>query len=437
MCEMLYYLLYSFVMVISLIIIWHRLLGKKIDFKSEKLYISLISLVIITTLNYLLVDKFVKITLLTIIFMFFFKYLFNEDIKTCIITPIYYQFIIMISEGICILFFVSIFKLNLEELKNQYLATFAVNIGTSTISILLSFVPFIKKIYNHIEQNIKRINQRFFLTLLIFVIGFANVFAMITYYQVDIRIMVILNIVYTLFCFFIVLYSFKIQSNYKKVSNKYNIAISSLNDYESMMTKYRIENHENKNLLLTIRAMILNKEKDIPKYINSIVEEKYGDNEKLLKQMQIIPSGGLRATIYSEILKIENHKLNYSLNIDSNVKSVDFIELNTDEIIDVCKIIGVFVDNAIESAINTKEKEIGIFLFILDDMFNIKVSNSYIGKINVDKIFKEGYTTKGANHGYGLSMVKKILESNKNLCNRVELSERIFSQILSIKYKKI
>jgi len=203
-----------------------------------------------------------------------------------------------------------------------------------------------------------------------------------------------------------------------------------------MMSKYRIENHKNKNLLLTIRAMIVNKEKDIPKYIDSIVKDKYEDNEKLLLQMNVIPSGGLRATIYSEILKIKDNKINYYLNIDKRLKTIDLIEMDTDQTIDICKIIGVFIDNAIEEVKKLKTKNIEISLYLEDDKLNIKVSNNYKDKINIDKIFDAGYTTKGKGHGFGLALVKKITENNQKIVNRIEISKDVFSQIISIKYKK-
>ena len=342
----------------------------------------------------------------------------------------------MISETIFILLIISIFRLNLEELKNQYLGTFIVNIATSLNTIIIVKIPFVRKIYDKIIFEVEKINKRMLIILSLIILCIANVLAMTTYFRVDLRILIIINVIYTLFCFLIVLYSFKMQTNYNNVSDKYNVAINSLTDYENMMSKYRIENHENKNLLLTVRAMIINKEEDIPKYIDSIVKEKYEDNEKLLLKMNVIPSGGLRATIYSEILKIKDNKINYTLDIDKKLKTVDLIELDTDTIIDVCKIIGVFIDNAIEEVKKLKKKNIKISLYIEEDYLNIKVSNNYKGELNISKIFDEGYTTKGRGHGYGLSLVKKIVDNNKNFKNHTEISKDIFSQIITIKYKK-
>ena len=50
--------------------------------------------------------------------------------------------------------------------------------------------------------------------------------------------------------------------------------------------------------------MVRNNEDNIPEYIDSIVEDRYSDDENLLFRINVIPSGGLRGTIYSEILKI-------------------------------------------------------------------------------------------------------------------------------------
>ena len=430
------HLIPNFILVSSMIYIWHHLLNKKINLKNPKLYITLISIMIISIFNFLVVNSFIRIILITMVFILFFKFLFNEDIIKSIITPICYQILIMISEAICILLLVTIFRLDILELKEAYVGAFIINVAISIMSIIIVHIPFIRKINNLIFVGIEKINRNFLIILSLSVISVANVLTSITYDKVDIRILIIINVIFTLFCFLVVLYSFKMQSSFNKVSDKYNVAINSLTDYENMMNKYKIYNHENKNLLLTIRAMIVNKEKDIPKYIDSIVKDKYEDNEKLLLKMNVIPSGGLRATIYSEILKIKDNNINYSLFIDNRLKAIGLIELDTDTIIDICKIICVFIDNAIEEVKNLKTRNIGISLYLDEGILNIKVTNNYQNKINIDKIYEEGYTTKGKGHGFGLCLVNKIVEGNKIFDNKTEISKEIFSQILLIKYKK-
>ena len=434
MKEIMYTLLYSVILACSLLCIWHKLTDKKINYKDHKLYITLIGITLISIINYFAIDKFLKIITITIIFMFFFYYLFRESLQKSIITPIYYQLIIMISETLYAILLIAIFKSGSQEILSTYFGTFVSNVVVAFISILISNLHFVKKLYKTIILAINKIKNTSLLTLCLVIIIALSLFPIPVYYQVDIEFLIIFYSIMIVSCFAIVLYSFKIQKNYNEVSGKYNIAIKSLKDYEDMMSKYRLANHENKNLLLTVRAMILNKENDIPKYIDTIIEDKFSDDEKLLFKMSVIPSGGLRGAVYSEILKIKDNNIKYSLNIDKNLKTIDLINLETEDIINICKIIGVFIDNAIEEVLNLKKKDRNIVVSIYMEEFNlnIKISNNYASKINIDKLAVPGYTTKDKGHGYGLTLVKKIIDNNKNFTNITEINKNIFSQILSI-----
>jgi len=435
--EILYTFYNAVIMYISNIYIWHKLLNKKINFRDYKLYIASTGVIGLSMLNDLLNDKIIKLLFITLVFVVFFKFLFKEDLKKTIITSIFYQLIVMIAETVYAIILTMIFKMNAEQLISSHLGTFLTNFTISLFCfIIVQFKPIIK-LYKSILKFIEKIKNINFIVLWSIVICALCVFPVTIYYKVKFTYLLIFYSSMILTCFSIVIYSFKTQSKYNKVSDKYNVAINSLNDYENMMTKYRISNHENKNLLLTIRAMIINQEKDIPKYIDSIVDQKYKDDEKLLLDMAIIPSGGLRATIYSEILKIKDNKVNYSLIIDKNLKTVDLIELNTDTIVDICKIIGVFIDNAIEAVEKLKRKMIMIELYLENNNLNIKVTNNYKRNIDIERIHDEGYTTKSGNHGYGLSLVRKIILSNDIFENNTNISKNTFSQTLIIKYKKV
>lgn len=424
----------NFIMVISLLYVWHKLLNKKIDYKDFKLYVTLIVIMIISIFTYLLVNDFIRIFIITIIFMIFFRFLFRERIQKCIITPIYYQLMVMLSEALFASIVVML-KIDLEITMTSPIVNMISNILIASILVFVVNIKYIVILYNKILKITDKIRTTHLMVLCFIVIIFLNLFIMSAYYKIDFKYWFVFNISLILVCFIIVLYSFRTQNKYNKVSDKYNIAIKSLNDYEDMMTKYRIANHENKNLLLTVRAMILNKEKDIPKYIDSIVENKYDDDEKLFFKINVIPSGGLRATIYSEILKLQNNKIDYNLDIDSNLKTIDLLEIDTSTTIDICKIIGVFTDNSIEAVKPLKNKNVNISIYLEKNSLVIKISNNYKGKIDVNKIFMEGYSTKGNERGYGLALVKKIISGNSKFSNKIEVNNDIFSQLLFIKYR--
>lgn len=428
--------LYSFVLVSALLYMWYKLLDRKINFNNPKLYVTLVLLMFISIINFFLTNEFIKICLITIFFMFFFRYLFKEKIQKCIITPIFTQVLTFLSEFIYVLFLSIVMSKEANQLFNTSISMLIANIMISIILVFSVNIPFIKKLYKKLLIVTNKINYKQMSLFCAIGMLILNVLLASVFHKIKFQYYFTLNAITIIIVLIIILYSFKTQNNYNKVSDKYNIAIKSLNDYENMMTKYRIANHENKNLLNTVRVMILNKEKDIPKYIESIINEKYMDDEKLLLDMSVIPSGGLRATIYSEILKIKENNIQYFLNIDKKIRSIDLINLETDTIIEICKMIGVFVDNSIDAVKELNNKNIDIHLYIQKNCLCIKVSNNYKNNIDVTKINDEGYTTKGKGHGYGLSLVKNIVRNNKLFENRTEVSKEIFSQILIIKYKK-
>jgi len=199
------------------------------------------------------------------------------------------------------------------------------------------------------------------------------------------------------------------------------------------MDKYRVTNHENKNQLLTIRNMVKTSDKKTLSYIDKILEHKIRDNEKIFSKTAKIPEGGLRAIIYSKVCRMEELKINYSLDISNDVKSNTLIELDEDTVLNVCKILGVFLDNSIEAVLNLKIKNIFIELFMLENNLCIDITNNYEGVLEVDKISQKKYTTKGKGHGYGLSLVSEIIKSDSNLYNEKVINKDNFTQRLIIK----
>jgi len=143
--------------------------------------------------------------------------------------------------------------------------------------------------------------------------------------------------------------------------------------------------------------------------------------------------GGLRAIIYSKVCKMDVLKIQYVLDISNDVKTNNLINLDEDTILNVCKILGVFLDNAIEAVQDLKKKNVFIELFMLDNNLCIDITNNYEGVIEIEKIHQKKYTTKGKGHGYGLSLVSDILKSETNLSNEQVISKDKFTQRLVIK----
>ena len=162
-----------------------------------------------------------------------------------------------------------------------------------------------------------------------------------------------------------------------------------------MIDKYRIYNHENKNELQTLRNLISKKNTKALKYIDSILDNKIKDNEKIMHKTSKIPEGGLRATIYSKLCIMDELGIKYSLDIAKDIRTVDLINMKEDIVLNICKILGVFLDNAIEAVKDLKTKHIGIEIYLMDGDLCVDITNNYEGKLDIDKIGSSKYTTKG------------------------------------------
>lgn len=416
---------------------WHCLEKEKINYKDYKFYIVLALYVFLLMLSVSIVDKFVKIACTTIISMLLNYYLMRKNIKKTVLMPSITQIIIMIAETVLMLG-LAMMGADIDNVISNIFGSFAINTSVAIIVILVFLLcSFLPNMYQRILKATDRIDSEYFIVLVFIVILIANVLVVTVYQKIDYIYLLIFNSVVTVAYFTIIIYSFSNRNRYLKVYDKYNTTISSLKEYEDILNQYRVSNHENKNQLLTIRSMVKNKEKNIPEYIDKIVENKLKDNELLMGQSMIIPEGGLRGLIYSKMLLMKEKNIDFDLSVDKAIKTFQLINLGDNTVLDICKIIGVFLDNAIEAVSGLEDKFIDLEMSIENEKLYISVSNNYEGIILLEEIENQGYTTKGSGHGYGLSLVKKLVEENSLLKNEKGVSSEEFTQRLIVDVSKL
>ena len=80
-----------------------------------------------------------------------------------------------------------------------------------------------------------------------------------------------------------------------------------------------------------------------------------------------------------------------------------------------------------------KKKNIFVEVYIIDGYLCFDITNNFEGTLDLDKLFKPKYTTKGKDHGYGLSLVSKIVKENENIENECEVINGKITQRLKVK----
>ena len=417
------------------IYIWTKLLGEKINFKGKRYYIVQVLFMFSLISNYLLIDQLARIIFVVIMMSVFCYMLYKRSIQDSIITAFLSQIIMMISEIIFVMFLTMILQKNPNEMVQSVAGGLLCNIGISLVSILISKLKFIHNTYLRLSKLFKSFNTKFTFTILIIILISINFIFVAIYYKYNMIYVLITNALISIFYFFICFKFFSAENKYNNITNKYNTTINSLKEYEDILDMYRVSNHENKNQLLTIRSMIINKDKNIPAYIDKVIDNKIKDDERLMFDTSKIPAGGLRAVIYSKMLYMKENNIKFNLKVNRQVRTVELIELGDDLMLDVCKIVGVFLDNAIEAVASLKNKIVNIDLSTDDEFLNIEISNNFEGAIDIEELDTKGYTTKSSGHGYGLSLVKEIINKNNKLINERKINRDVFIQKLKIKVK--
>ena len=99
---------------------------------------------------------------------------------------------------------------------------------------------------------------------------------------------------------------------------------------------------------------------------------------------------------------------------------------------ELIRILGIFLDNAIEAERGEEEKKVEV-LFVKDkESKYIIIENNCTKEVDIDKIYTKDFTTKEGNTGLGLWEVKNIVENNPNLFLETKVENNSFKHILKV-----
>lgn len=385
---------------------------------------------------YLIFEKYqvIKIILTIEVMLIANHYLYRKNMKNTIISVLDTQIVIIVSELILMMFLSLIFGKEVNSFIDKKYSYFIINLSTAIIASLILLTKIPNKIYNITEKFTEKLKNSnvFIYALIILTISITSTAA--SYLNWSVITVLIINTSLILFFIFVSIKFAKAKNEFDEISSKYETSITSLREYEGMIDKYRIYNHENKNELQTLRNLISKKNTKALKYIDSILDNKIKDNEKIMHKTSKIPEGGLRATIYAKLCTMDELGIKYSLDIAKDIRTVDLINMKEDIVLNICKILGVFLDNAIEAVKDLKTKHIGIEIYLMDGDLCVDITNNYEGKLDINKIGSSKYTTKGENHGYGLSLVNQIINDYPGVFeNEKSITKNTFTQKIKIK----
>ena len=359
--------------------------------------------------------------------MLFNKLIFKENMKNTIISTIIALLIIMLEDFINSLIIINFFSL--EQIRSCWYVRIISNIIVATISISLFSI---KPIVNKCRYFYKKINNKDITIILLFIILVVSIVIIAfnmsknLFWNTDYFANFFVVITLIIFCYIFI----NENNEFNILNEKYDSLFNYVQTFENWIEKEQLNRHEYKNQLASIRC--ITKEKKVRDKIDSIMLDNINITNDTVNQLKPIPNGGLKGLLYYKIAIAENSKLNIELDI--SIKNPDIIKkLSEDKIKILCRLLGIYLDNAIEAAKETKKKIISIEIYEVDKNINIVITNTFDNTNDISKRNDKGFTTKGHGHGKGLYFARKMLDKSSWLEESQSILDKYYIQRLIIK----
>ncbi len=197
-----------------------------------------------------------------------------------------------------------------------------------------------------------------------------------------------------------------------------------------IMRKFK---HDYMNILITMSGFM--NENDM-----SSLKEYYGErilpisrafteSDTKLGNLSNIKSTALKSLLSSKFVYMIEVGIKAEIELTEPIN-----DLNMD-CLDLSRILGIFLDNAMEAAMETKDKEVHFCIFYKEEDLYLVIQNTALPPSHaISELRSHEISTKGENRGIGLFNVDIILKNYENAIWNTTYEEPYFTQELVLKH---
>ncbi|MCL2189140.1 MAG: GHKL domain-containing protein [Defluviitaleaceae bacterium] len=329
-----------------------------------------------------------------------------------------------------------------EDIHYSIIIQIVITVPTIALSFLMSkrIGEIIKKSFSPLSKENKRLFTRygFLLSTLVYLISQVNTFV---YRIVENRIILssinVIVITVIFFTAFIIIIA-NSRTQQKLMESEYkNQSLKDLEAHNQQLElaydELRSYRHDHLSLLHAIIGFANDENHErIKTYLNDTLKyaketlDKLDDAMNKLGYIHIPELKGLLSVKFA-------HALANNIEVELDLaEPIDDIPLNR---MDLCRIVGIVVDNAIEELLSNDSKTKLLKFGILpdDERILIVCKNTCTSLPLVENIFEKGFTTKGNSRGLGLYTLKKMSKKCNNLSVTAYPKDNEFALIISIR----
>ncbi len=343
-------------------------------------------------------------------------------------------FMLLVMDSALLWFLVKVMGFDISQLYN----TSFILIANSFFLLFTVVIIFIRKFINRKNIGFKISTKLFFLACVLFIIvvctlnlSFNNKIIQVNTSEVVIFNLIAFAVYFTICIFLVLLYS---SSNSQKKlldqqTNEYTQLIEYTTIVEKLYDDIRNQKHDFMNILFSLKGYMDNEQYDeLKKYYYDFVLKEYKEKQPNLYicSLDLIQNPGLKGILSYKLAKAINDGLKVYVNIFSKIKIYGIRNL------DLCKVVGILIDNAIEASLESEQKEIHIGIEKEGDTASVIIANTYLNEPNINCIFLHGYSTKDKNRGLGLFNVKETLSHYPAVQLKTSINNNTFFQELIV-----
>lgn len=229
------------------------------------------------------------------------------------------------------------------------------------------------------------------------------------------------------FCFHIVQKNYELE-NVKKEKQALEDYMTTL---DTLYQETRIFKHDYMNILCTMKYYIEEADtSDLKEFFDTRIlptNKKLTGKNAIIDRLSRIRILELKGILYYKLITAMNKELNviFEMHDDINTICMDMLDLSN--------IVGNYLDNAIDAAIDTEAKRLTVLLIKDHSSIVISISNSAADEeIMLEEINKADTSLKSGHSGLGLYSSNSILDKYDNIIHTTTYNEHIFTQTLEI-----
>lgn len=358
-----------------------------------------------------------------------YKVIFKININESIIATIISMLMIFTSDLFISLILMKL--LALDIIRNNPIWMMIINLLIMILSITIFNIKIVKRTLKNFFLNTKKawkISENVFLILVLIIVCIVvyNINENNTIdYMLNISTIIIIG---TLTIIYI-----NNKNTYSKLSAEYDALFTYVQTFEDWIEKEQLNRHEYKNQLAVLRC--LTKEKKVKDKIDEILEDNINIEGQAVTQLKYLPKGGIKGLMYYKAAIAQKQKIKLTADVSIESKGI-LTKLTEKEIRVLCKLVGIYFDNAIEAATESRKKIVSIEIYELKDKVSIVFSNTFKRHRNINDRNKKGVSSKGQGRGNGLYFAEKLIKENSWLDQKQEIIDNYYIQQIMISKNK-